>query len=131
MYGTTWKETFGCFGCEASCLARSEKVLLAAFLNRMVPPGSSGYISGAMIKSAGPKGCKDMNKLNRLETLRCLYRSTFEEWASQIGQLDEIRDSAQEGHGLREAQQRTAQAEAGYRGVRNRLVEEMAAGAHS
>jgi len=72
-----------------------------------------------------------MNRFNRLEDLRSLYRSTFEEWASQVGQLDEIRHSAQEGHGLREAQQRTAQAEAGYRDVRNRLVEAIAAGTHS
>jgi len=72
-----------------------------------------------------------MNKFNRLEDLRSLYRSKFEEWASQVGQLDEIRDSAQEGHGFGEARQRTAQAEAGYRDVRNRLLEEMAAGAQS
>ena len=69
-----------------------------------------------------------MNKFNRLEDLRSLYRSTFEEWASQVGQLDEIRGSAQEGQGLREALQRTARAEAGYRCARSRLAEEMVAG---
>ena len=131
MHGTTWKETFGCFRCEASCLARTKEVLVATLLDRMDRSGSSGCLSAAVVESAAPNGCKDMNKFNRLEDLRSLYRSTFEEWASQVVQLDEIRASAQEGQGLREAQQRTAQAETGYRDVRNRLVEEMAAGAHS
>lgn len=69
-----------------------------------------------------------MKKLNRLEDLRSLYRSAFGEWASQTGRLHKIRDSAQESGGLEEAQERTTEAEAAYRDVRNRLVEEMVAG---
>ena len=66
-----------------------------------------------------------MNKFNRLEDLRFLYRSTFGEWVSQVAQLGEIRDSAHKGNGLQETEERTAQAEAGYRDARNRLVDEM------
>jgi hypothetical protein len=66
-----------------------------------------------------------MNKLQRLEDLRSLYRSTFGEWALQTGHLHKIRDSVQENGGLEEAQERTTVAETAYRDVRNRLVEEM------
>lgn len=69
-----------------------------------------------------------MNKLIRLEQLRSLYRSTFEEWVSQVGRLDQIRDSAHEGHALREIQGSTTTAEGCYREVRNQLAKEMVAG---
>lgn len=72
-----------------------------------------------------------MNKLSHLEDLRSLYRSTFEAWASQVSQLDKIRASAPQGQGLSDALQRTAQADMEHRDVRNRLVEEMAAGTHN
>ena len=104
---------------------------MATLLNRVDRSGSSGYLSAAVLERAASNGRKDMNRFNRLNNLRSLYRSTFDEWASQVVRLDEISASAQEGRGLRAAQQRTAQAETGYRDVRNRLVEEMAAGAHS
>ena len=69
-----------------------------------------------------------MNKLGQLEYLRSLYRSTFEEWASQVGRLDEIRDLAHEGSALGGTPGSIASAEARYRDVRNRLAIAMAAG---
>jgi hypothetical protein len=80
----------------------------------------------ASVVSLRPSKFTNMDKFNRLEDLRSLYRSTFREWASQVAQLDEIRDSVQAGDGFREAEERTAHAEAGYRHARNRLVDEMA-----
>ncbi len=69
-----------------------------------------------------------MNKLGQLEYLRSLYRSTFEEWALQVGRLDEIRDLAHEGGAVGGTQEGIASAEARYRDVRNQLASEMAAG---
>lgn len=94
--------------------------------NRIDLSGSGDCIPAAAVENAAPDGCKDTG--SRLEDLRSLYRSTFEEWASQVGHLDAIRDSACEGDGLRETQERTTAAEARYRKVRNRLVQEMTFG---
>ncbi|MEQ1884803.1 MAG: hypothetical protein ABL967_07050 [Bryobacteraceae bacterium] len=72
-----------------------------------------------------------MNKFRRLEDLRSLYRSTFQEWATQVGLLDKLRASAPGAHGLSDAQRRAEQADAEHRDVRNRLVEAMAGGTHN
>ncbi len=59
----------------------------------------------------------------QLEDLRSLYRSAFDEWASQVRRLGDIRDSVQENATLEQAQDHlTTSAEAHYRDARNRLA---------
>ena len=69
-----------------------------------------------------------MNENKPLEDLRALYRAAFEDWTLQAGRLERLRDSAPNDSVLGDAQRRTAQAETGYREVRNRLADEMVAG---
>ena len=88
-------------------------------------PGFGGCLPETIHMNALRSKDKHTNKLNRLDDLRSLYRSTFGEWASQEGRFQGIRDSDQEGCGIEEARVRATEAEAAYRDVRNRLVDEM------
>ena len=69
-----------------------------------------------------------MNRLNRLESLWSLYRSTFGAWALEVGRFHQMHDTASKRRALKEAQNRATEAEVAHRDVRNRLAEEMAAG---